>query len=1288
MKGKVFLKAFAVFLFAQSALFFSACNTGLGDAVDLKGPTVTIISPEARENVGEKFDIRGIVTDDFAVGTVTVELDGNTWRHKGSTWQYKAKDSNQFVADTESEWIQESKKSAEWTIKSATISGVGTFSIEVKALDEAGNSSAESSKSRDVIIDKSAPKITISSPPLAQYPSVFKNIEDYKDITKVTQFLTGDFSVSGKTAEENAIKYIEVLIKEDGAEEELFKKRIVQNEADKISDSDIVVDALRSWEIPVKLKECALYNLDEKQHILKIFTSTCDSAGNDSGLQLQGYACLWKEADKPWIDIILGDEKNPKNVYAGSSVLGNAYDDTSIKSVIVTIKKANGATIYEDFNEKEIYSAGEDAEDENNVYFELPLPENSDTYNVEITATDKNGNKSDTKTGWIKIVDKLFPSVEASHTPGSQSETLFGDADGNFTFTIISKDETKVESLKMAYITNSTDIIEYSNSSSSKWNDTIKITGDLKKGNVLVISPEYKGEITENGIKRKIYENTLKINIFNDLGIDGKNGKLANQTFVFRVEDGDKNALTTTYTIQGDIEAPKIQFTKLEYYSYEGATSITREQESGEMLPAFGEKTYVKVYGKISDNSIGIWKNYKKYLALDLTANGHPITASVNADDGTFEARADNLTGASLVFEGNVTDWGGNSQKQKYSFLVDSQTPRVEYISALNKDGFYEAGETIQIFIRFNKKLEFSGNQEITLNNGMKVQRAASQTGVGANDILFEYTIGKNNESVDSLNVTAVNLGTVKNDTADVTSEINKSIQEIIENSKLEKNLAKMKSIGIITSAPQVKDIKFDDSTSILTITYDKAIAKGNGVVTITQQKGASDGVDKVPAVLTEAEGRVLFGKNDKLQDYYELTTNGADSNFKADLTSKYVLKYEYDSNNSRVVDEYIKTGAHILSQDVRSQNVSVEGKTVTVTFNSPIPCKGATYKIEVPEGFMQDAKGGSKFKASGKIEPRSTSGVEKPVIRIKKNDTKVENHRAAQPLVTEFKIDCETPNVKLRYSYKCYKRDALALRGRGTNQEPVYFRYPGHNAEDITDQNKTPQITGYKKFPYEGIERSDVNSQNTTIDYSSNEISIGDEDWRKGLEYNITAYADNVESYAVAYRTVIEINGFSLDGNYGLFIRGGDTPSGSNTVQGLPTSWDINKPEQTRLFTEAPISNYQQDIVLKPNTQNRKIFYFTSWAITKDYYFMVLRGEMDDETNGTPGKGPSVGTMAQNSWVSYFAKYPINPGGYIRILNGDSDNGDNNNELRSRNSGSGDSAKFEDGKEITFPNR
>ncbi|MDE7290802.1 MAG: hypothetical protein K2N58_02025 [Treponemataceae bacterium] len=1280
-----FMKTFAIFLFAHVALFFSACNTGLGDSVDLNGPTVTIISPEARENVGERFDIRGTVTDDFAVGLVTVELDGNTWQHKGSGWQYKAKGENNFVPDTESEWISENKKSVEWTIKGATISGAGTFTIEVKALDESGNSSEESSKSRDVVIDKNAPKITISAPPMSQEPNAFTAITDYKDITKVTQFLTGDFNVSGKTSEENAIKYVEVLIKEYGAEKELFKKRIVQNESDKTSESDTVVDALRSWEITVKLDECALGQLDEKQHILNIYTSTCDSAGNDSGLQFQGHACMWKEADKPWIDIILGDENAPKNIYSGSSILGNAYDDTAIKYVDVTIKKQDGAIVFQD----KIYSADDNAEDENNVYFELPIPTDSGNYFLEITATDKNGKVSDTKKGWIKVVDKMFPSIDISQN--TESGKLFCDKDGNFTLKITSKDESKVASLKMAYIINPSDIVEYSDSISEKWNATSTNLNDLKNGKAYVISPNDTGEtVTENNLKRKIYKNEVKINIFNDLGIDGNKRKLTNQTFAFRVEDADQNALTSTYAIQGDIESPEIKFTKLEYYSYEGSTAITREQEGGDALPAFGEKTFVKVYGKISDNSTDVLGNYAKYLKLDLTANGNPITTSIN-NDGTFVAKASNLTGASLVFEGNVTDWGGNAKKQKYAFLVDSQTPRVEYISALTPEGFYPSGQTIQIFIRFNKKLDFQGTTKITLSNGKTTEKSTNTSGIGANDILFEYKIGKNDGNIESLNVTGAEFGTVKNEGADVTSEIKKSIEEIIKDESSGKNLAQMKKIGIITSVPKITSIEFKEDEKKLTITYDKPVAKGNEEVTIIQQKTengkSGDGVDNVPAVLSESEGRTLFEKNSVLEQYYELTTNGADKNFNADLTSKYVLKYEYNSNKSEITKEYEATGAHKLSQNARAQGVSIDStnKIVTVKFNSPLPCKGAKYKITVPAGFMQDEKGGSNFPADGDSSNEITaSGAELPVIRIYKKETIVEAHKATQPLTTVFKIDCETPNVEPTCSYTYFKRNALALIGRSTNKDPLYFNYPGYDGNDILDENKTPQITNFKKFPYEGIKTSNGITK-------ENDYNIGTGDWREGLEYHITASVGNIKTYAVAYRTVIEINGFPLDTNtYGLFIRGGDSPSGSNTVQGFPTSWDINKPEETRLFTKADIKNYKDEIVLRPDDQNRNIFYFTSWAITKDYYFMILRGKMDDKTNGTPGKGPSIGTMAQNSWVSYFAQYPINPGGYIRILNGTSTWGDNifDYKNRNRNGSDGDSAGFEDGKEIIFTNR
>ena len=64
----------------------------------------------------------------------------------------------------------------------------------------------------------------------------------------------------------------------------------------------------------------------------------------------------------------------------------------------------------------------------------------------------------------------------------------------------------------------------------------------------------------------KKYKAELPINIFTDLGIDGSIGhRLSNQTFVFRVEDENENAITKDYTILGDIEAPGIKFENIKY---------------------------------------------------------------------------------------------------------------------------------------------------------------------------------------------------------------------------------------------------------------------------------------------------------------------------------------------------------------------------------------------------------------------------------------------------------------------------------------------------------------------------------------------------------------------------------------------------------------------------------------------------------------------------------------------------------------------------------------------------
>ena len=1268
------IKKIAIFLFAQSVLFFSACRTGVDDSVDLKGPTVTIISPEARENVGEKFEIRCIVTDDFAVGLVTVELDGNTWQHKGSAWQYKPKDGNNFVPYDKAEWIAENKKKVEFCIKDATIEGSGTFTIKVTAIDESGNSSEESTKSRDVIIDKDAPEITLSAPYVAQEPETFKSISDYKDITKITQFLTGDFTISGKTSEENGIQSIEVRITEYGGENELFTKRIVQDQAYKTSENDIVVDSLRSWEIPVRLAECApLAKLDEKQHILSISTSACDTAGNESGWTRQGYACMWKEANTPWIDIILGtDASSPKYVYSGSSLLGNAYDDTAIKSVNVTIKK--DGKVYGDFDKKQIYSASKDAEEENNVYFELPLPADSDDYSVEITATDNKGNVSETKKGYIKVVDKNFPSIEISHN--AESGKLFFDQSGNFTLKITSQDDTKVASVKMAYIKDLADIVNYSNSNYTEWNTVSTSLNDLVNGKVLSITPKDTGKTTTDNVPRKIYENEVKINIFDHLKIDGNSRELTNQSFVFRVEDADGNALTSTYAIQGDIEAPKIEFTKIEYYSYEGAGGHVGDfkAEDGKTLPSFGEKTYVIVHGKISDNSTDILKDYEKYLALKLTANNIEIKPVVNKDNGTFTATAKNLSGASLVFEGTLTDWGGNLQIGKYSFLVDSQTPRVEYISAVNNDGYYAVGETINIFIRFNKKLEFDKNTttSITLNNGATIlydeditKQLIAEKKIGDNDILFQYQITSNSPEIGTLNVTAATIGDVTYSGSSVKADIINSIWEIIKTPEFGKNLGQMKNIGIIIGNPTVEGYSFNAKHDTLTITYSKNVAKGSGSVTVTQNN-----VSKAPAVLTETDGRTLFAQASNegynLEKYYELTTNGADNKFKADLTSKYVLEYGTNSDDKGLVDAYIATGRHKLTQDVRAQDVSINGNKVTVKFSSPLPCKGATYEIDIPAGFVQDENGGTKFTSEAKkYTDYEYPGVEEPVIRINRTATTVQKqdatgkkqYVATQPLSTTFKIDCETEDVDLIYRYDRYTTTPNIITGQGT---------------DIA-----PGRTGSK------TSKDNSNSLEDTI-YKNEEIKIGDTYYNIGLEYDITVtprknnvLVTTATAYAVAYRTTIEITNVTLptgernvdqrskpdnqnnwnypygensnivteksyNKNCGLFIRGGDVLVGSNITQGLPTDWDINHPDKVALMTISKESR---------NDENwGDDYYFTTWAIPKDYYFGFIAGLMDADTENN--QGPYCGISPQNSWVSYNRLFPAPPGGYIKIDN------------------------------------
>lgn len=1292
---KIVNRLFSVVLSA-SIFALASCEIGLGESVDIKGPVVTITSPSPRENVQGIFSVRGTAKDDTAVESLTVTCDNYTWKHTSAGWVVDDGSGSGFVPDAYSTWTENpATKNVSWEVNNIDFSSknAGDYEIIAFAVDTSGNTSGDSKKTRTVVVDKTAPNVTVSSPLTKENASYFESILEYTDITVVSNFVTGDFTIAGSTTDENTIKYIDVYVKSTDDTQTYFECRLAQD-VNNIPGSYNppsqykIIDSLRAWEVEVKLEDCSLKTLDGNKHVLKIVTKAEDVSGN-FGTQSHGNFCLWKNAAKPWIEVNLGTSFSPLSVYAGSKILGNAYDDTAVSKVYATVKAIVG-----DYNKKEIYSGT----DENNVFFNLEVPQDCEKYYVAFETEDIHGNKSEIKSGYIKVEDKTFPSVEIKHKVGnfekSNSETLFGDENGDFTFVLNATDDTNVSSLKIAYMTSDTAIVNYSNKDYAGWTTVGTQTSDLKSGKVLEINLEENG--TDPSTQRKRYKAVLPVNIFTDLGIDGSEGKrLSNQTFVFRVQDGNGNAITKDYTILGDIEAPSIEFTNIVYGSKtftqnKDGTPVSGGETFNNGIPVFTSDSSITVNGRISDDAINAWglvtvkekwNSSKNGELFKLECNGIEIEPTIDTSNPVtgngkkwfkFSATVANtesgtsLKGSSLVYKALLKDYNNNQMTQTYAFLVDTQTLKVEYIYTSLADGCY--GDTdangdvvIPIKIRFNKSLKFtSGTNKptITLNNGV-ILNMESVNDSGDREFVFNYTVKDGGTDIDRLNVKEFKLndGKISDSNSEVTSAAVALIQSAVGNGS-SINLANKKNITIIKTLPAITNIAVtpdnDYTKTTVEITYSKAVKKGSGDITITQKN-----VTKVPPVLSETEYKILASKKPAIADYYEYTTNGASSAFVADLTPKYVLKFEYDAGNSTLVGLYKNTSNHIITQNVKSNKVTLNSatgnKTVTVVLDK-LPCIGAEYDISIPEGFVVDKAGGSSFPAAkydstvegynSYLFSTTALPLEKPVIRIKKDDTKVTKatdggFESTQPMKAKVKIDCETPGIELNYFY------TLSSVG-----QRVYNFV----------ENSGPG-TGLATKPKATTTRIPVSGNNP---YSSS-FDIGN-DTRNGLTYQITATATkggkSTKGYEVAQRTTIQINndsgklalrsnnklienftnwpGGTMTGSnltsrrLGLFLRGGDNPTGGNTTPGLATSWSPSDLDKAILFTE-----------------EETYFYVVSWKITKNLYFMPLAGLMDDETikNGKY-QGPKYTCNAQNRWIGTYTSYPAEPGSYLVVRN------------------------------------
>lgn len=598
-----------------------------------------------------------------------------------------------------------------------------------------------------------------------------------------------------------------------------------------------------------------------------------------------------------------------------------------------------------------------------------------------------------------------------------------------------------------------------------------------------------------------------------------------------------------------------------------------------------------------------------------------PITLSNN---GVYKIKA------------KQTDIAGNeSLDSDVKTVTIDKGALIKKISATTFNGTYKADDKINGYIEFREPVTLSDNFAITLNvknngNAKKITKFTADEN-NNNKYNFVYTVSDGDVLDDDyLNVSAIS--------GDVTY---KGQSKTISNPPAS-NLADNREIKILTGKPEVKGVSLEGSgeDSVLKITYDRDIVKNSsGTVVFTQ----SETDYRVPAVLSISEYNDLKVKlGNKIDSYYEKGLNGAtncgDGKLTPDTQTKYILKFDKGNNDTDLVKLFRDNRLHIVEVPVYVSNVSVSesnSKILEIKLNGAyaLPVKGAEYSISIPVGLVKDLVGNLSKDYNTSV---TAKGVEEPEIRIEKKGYTIKDagdllkSDVDMPAQVGMKISCQTPGATIKYG-----------KNERTSTHVVINDCSPHDT-------KTTDVT--------------VPTANQT--YSS-EIKLGTEvnsfAAAKGMKFAISAQASKGTSeseiaYEYAARTVLKFDignryrnadgqGGNDQDNHGNFystkigayvsqltiwIMGGDSDSGGNTIDPFPLSW--GDPSNFKMMKLDGSKN---------KTTVKGEWYWVTWDISAPTYHGFVAGDVpkDAATNG-----PSVwyaGECFNTPLKSYYILYP-----------------------------------------------
>lgn len=580
---------------------------------------------------------------------------------------------------------------------------------------------------------------------------------------------------------------------------------------------------------------------------------------------------------------------------------------------------------------------------------------------------------------------------------------------------------------------------------------------------------------------------------------------------------------------------------------------------------------------------------------------------------------------------------GNESTTTDVTTITIDKGALLKKISATNPNGTYPAGKTINGYLEFRKTVTLPAGAKVKLNVGKSVEITNPET--EAQTFNFKYPV-EEGDLVDDLDVTELLFDSVTLDGFNVPVDLPES------------NLATNKDIKILAGKPKATNVTIigEDSNAILTVEFNKPVLKGSGTITLTQDSDTF----RVPTVLTVAEYNDLKATlGNAIDTYYKKGVNGATLNSNDTLTpdtsTKYILDFSYDNDNETLCNLFINNKLNVVKIPIYSSAVSVSGSTLTakLTGEFKLPVKGAEYSVSISEGAVKDSV---ENENESYTATKTAPGVENTEIRIEKKGYKIDNagdllkSDVNMPETAQMKIACQTPGSSIKYGINQRSSTHVVIND---------CSYHDTKTADVTIPIINENYTG-------------------TITLGTSVLTF---DTAKGMKFAIAAQASkgttqSEEAYEYAARTVLKFDignkyrnvdnqGTTLnEDNHGNFLTpikdsngnnsnvskltiwiiGGDSDSGGNTIDPFPLSW--GDPSNFKMMKLDPGTDNNNRIT-KDKTTVKGEWYWITWDISAPTYHGFVAGDVPSDAQEN---GPSIwyaGECFYTPLKSYYILYP-----------------------------------------------